>query len=351
MLQRNPSSWQRPLWQQSLAEAITDPVELLRLLELPPDIVPISHAAARQFPMRVPLGFVARMRKGDPTDPLLRQVLPIDTEDMTVAGFSVDPVGDIDSMSVPGVLHKYHGRVLLTATGACGIHCRYCFRRHFPYGNANPAIGAWRQALDYIAADSSISEVILSGGDPLVLPDHRLAELAAQLGSIPHLKRLRIHSRLPIVLPERIDAALLAWLGNSPLQSVMVVHANHPNEIGENTVKALRSLSDCGITVLNQTVLLRGINDSADSLAELSETLFAAGVIPYYLHLLDRVQGAAHFEVPEMDALTLMDALQNLLPGYLVPRLVRELPGTPAKSTVQRIENLHSDPDQMGILL
>jgi len=351
MLQRNLSSWQRPLWQQALAEAISDPVELLRLLELPPDILPISRTAARQFPLRVPRGYVARMRKGDPTDPLLRQVLPIDAEETEVAGFRSDPVGDLDSMPIPGLLHKYQGRVLLTATGACGIHCRYCFRRHFPYGNANPASDAWRQALDYIAADSGIAEVILSGGDPLALPDHRLAELAAQLNGIPHLKRLRIHSRLPIVLPERVDAALLAWLKNVPLQKVMVVHANHPNEIGEDTAQALRSLRECGVTVLNQSVLLRGINDSPGILAELSEALFAAGAMPYYLHLLDKVQGAAHFDVPEMDALTIMDGLQRRLPGYLVPRLVRELPGAPAKRPVQRIENLDTAPDQPDILL
>jgi EF-P beta-lysylation protein EpmB len=351
MLQRNLSSWQRPLWQQALAKAINDPIELLRLLELPPDILPASRGAARQFPLRVPLGYVARMRKGDPADPLLRQVLPIGAEEIEVAGFRSDPVGDLDSMPVPGVLHKYRGRVLLIATGACGIHCRYCFRRHFPYGNANSASGAWRKALDYIAADSSIIEVILSGGDPLALPDNRLAELAAHLGAIPHIKRLRIHSRLPIVLPERVDSELLAWLGNSPLQKVMVVHANHPNEIGEGTAQALRNLRERGITVLNQTVLLRGVNDSAAILAELSEALFAAGVMPYYLHLLDRVQGAAHFDVPEKEALILMGTLQSDLPGYLVPRLVRELPGAPAKMPVNGIEKPDTDPYRVGILL
>jgi EF-P beta-lysylation protein EpmB len=335
MLQRNPSSWQRPRWQQALAEAIHDPVELLNLLELPQDSLSLSRDAARQFPLRVPRGYVARMRKGDPSDPLLRQILPLHAEELDVAGFHRDPVGDLDAMAVPGVLHKYHGRVLLITTGACGIHCRYCFRRHFPYGDANPAPGSWRQALDYIAADPTITEVILSGGDPLALPDPRLAELVQQLGAIPHIKRLRIHSRLPIVLPERIDSALLAWLDSSRLQKVMVVHANHPNEIGDDTVRAVRDLQDCGTTVFNQAVLLRDINDSADILATLSETLFAAGVLPYYLHLLDKVQGAAHFDVPAGHAANLIDILQKRLPGYLVPRLVRETAGAPAKTPVQ----------------
>ena len=334
MLQRNLASWQRPLWQQALAEAIHDPLELLKLLELPQDTLSLSQGAVRQFPLRVPRSYVARMRKGDPADPLLRQILPIGAEALESADFYSDPVGDLKAMPVPGVLHKYHGRVLLITTGACGIHCRYCFRRHFPYGAANPAPGAWRLALDYIAADTTITEVILSGGDPLALPDQRLAELALQLGAIPHVKRLRIHSRLPIVLPERIDAALLAWLGAFPLQKVMVVHANHPNEIGDNTARALRSLQACGVTVLNQAVLLRGINDTADILSALSETLFAAGVLPYYLHLLDKVQGAAHFDVSETNAVAVLKSLQSRLPGYLMPRLVREIAGAPAKIPV-----------------
>ena len=345
MLQRNPSSWQRPRWQQALAEAIHDPAELLTLLELPKDLLPAAREAARQFPLRVPRSYVARMRKGDPADPLLRQILPIAAENNAAKGFVEDPVGDLDAMPLPGVLHKYRGRVLLITTGACGIHCRYCFRRHFPYGDANPAPGAWRQALDYIAADSDITEVILSGGDPLALPDHRLAELAAQLAAIPHLKRLRLHTRLPIVLPERVDDALLAWLKDSPLQKVVVVHTNHPNEIGADTVQALSALHASGATLLNQAVLLRGINDSAETLADLSEALFAAGVLPYYLHVLDRVQGAAHFEVTEKAAFALLSELESRLPGYLVPRLVREIPGAPAKRPVTSPSEFAFTPD------
>ena len=334
MLQRNPSTWQRPRWQQALADTIKDPMELLTLLELPGDTLLPKRDAARQFPLRVPRSYVARMRKGDPKDPLLRQVLPSIEEDIDVAGFISDPVGDLEAMPIPGLLHKYRGRMLLVVTGACGIHCRYCFRRHFPYGDANPAPGAWQQALDYIAADASISEVILSGGDPLVLPDPRLADLAMQLAAIPHLKRLRLHTRMPIVLPERIDTSLLKWLEACPLQKIMVVHANHPNEIGSDVRGALRALRERGICLLNQAVLLRGVNDSSEVLADLSETLFAAGVLPYYLHMLDKVRGAAHFEVPENTAIGLMDELQRRLPGYLVPRFVREITGAPAKSPI-----------------
>jgi EF-P beta-lysylation protein EpmB len=345
MLQLNHSSWQRPRWQQALADAVKDRRELMDLLELPRGtLLPGGHAD-RHFPLRVPRAYVARMRKGDPDDPLLRQVLPVAAEDVESAAYRSDPVGDLAAMPVPGVLHKYHGRVLLITTGACGIHCRYCFRRHFPYGDANPAPGTWRLALDYIAADPTITEVILSGGDPLALPDRRLAELAVQLDAIPHIQRLRIHSRLPIVLPERVDPPLLAWLEASRLQKVMVVHANHPNEIGEDTLRSLRNLRACGVTVLNQAVLLRGVNDSADILAALSNALFAAGVLPYYLHLLDKVQGAAHFDVRETDALALMHALQVRLPGYLVPRLVRETAGAPAKSPVHRDACAEAAPD------
>ena len=332
MLQRNPTSWQRPSWQRALADAVSDVQELLTLLELPPDVNETSLIAERRFPLRVPHAYVSRMRKGDPNDPLLRQVLPSTLEELEIEGYHGDPVGDLNAMPVPGVLHKYHGRVLLITTGACGIHCRYCFRRHFPYGDANLSASNMQTALDYIAADSSITEVILSGGDPLALPDERLAKLANQLGAIPHIRRLRIHSRLPIVLPERIDTSLLAWLKNSHLQKVVVVHANHPNEIDEATAKALRSLQNSDVIVLNQSVLLRDVNDDTDVLCALSEVLFAAGVLPYYLHLFDKVQGAAHFDLPEAMALKLIKNMQKRLPGYLVPRLVREVANTPAKS-------------------
>lgn len=351
MLQRNPTSWQRPAWQRALADAVSDVRELLTLLELSPDIHETSLNAERRFPLRVPRAYVSRMRKGDPNDPLLRQVLPSTLEELDIEGYNGDPVGDLNAMPVPGVLHKYHGRVLLITTGACGIHCRYCFRRHFPYGDTNLSARNMHTALDYIAEDSTITEVILSGGDPLSLPDERLAKLANLLDAIPHIKRLRIHSRLPIVLPERIDESLLAWLKNSPLQKVMVVHANHPNEIDEATASALRSLQNCGVTVLNQSVLLRGINDDTEVLCALSEALFAAGVLPYYLHLFDKVQGAAHFDLPETLALNLIKNLQKRLPGYLVPRLVREVANSPAKIPVTQNKTDTPIPNNSDCLL
>ncbi|MEK7206317.1 MAG: EF-P beta-lysylation protein EpmB [Pseudomonadota bacterium] len=325
---------QTPDWQSELARAITDPQALLTLLHLGAEYLPAARAAARLFPLRVPRGFAARMRPGDPHDPLLRQVLPLGEECLTQEGFGPDPVGDAAAMVAPGVLHKYAGRVLLTATGACAVHCRYCFRRHFPYSEANACAEHWQGALTYVAGDSTIAEVILSGGDPLMLSDRRLAEFTEKLAMIPHVQRLRIHTRLPIVLPERVCDELLAWLGATRLKTIVVVHANHVNEIDAAVRAAMARLKAAGVALLNQSVLLRGVNDSAEALAELSVSLFDAGVLPYYLHLLDRVQGAAHFEVDETAARDLMTKLNARLPGYLVPRLVREIPGAPAKVPV-----------------
>ena len=318
-------------WRKALSQAVRDPAELLELLVLPPELLPAAQQAAAQFPLRVPRSFVARMQKGNPADPLLRQVLPLGEELVTTDGFTTDPVGDRDAMVIPGLLHKYSGRVLLVTTAACGIHCRYCFRRHFPYQQANAAAMDWQPALDYIAADPSIHEVILSGGDPLSLSDQRLARLVKQLAAIPHLKRLRLHTRQVIVLPERVDAELLDWLKACHLQTVMVVHTNHANEIDHEVTNALRRLQQTGVTLLNQAVLLKGVNDEVQALAALSERLFAAQVLPYYLHQLDRVHGARHFEVSDAMAVELVQALRTRLPGYLVPRLVREEAGKLAK--------------------
>ncbi len=331
MIPGSPVLRQVPVWQSALARAIGDPAELLAAVGLGHEWLPAAQAAARLFPLRVPRGFVARMRPRDPHDPLLRQVLPLAEECLAVAGFVDDPVGDRAAMVAPGVLHKYEGRVLLTVTGACAVHCRYCFRRHFPYAEANPAADQWRGALEYIAGDESLSEAILSGGDPLSVSDRRLAGLARELAAIPHLRRLRLHTRLPIVLPERVNDELLDWLGATGLRTVMVVHANHANEIDASVRAALARLKAAGVELLNQSVLLRGVNDSVAALAGLSETLFAAGVLPYYLHQLDRVRGAAHFEVTEETARRLMADLHRRLPGYLMPRLVREVPGAPGK--------------------
>lgn len=329
-----------PPWQRTLAEAVTEPAELCALLGLPQSFHAGAARAARLFPLRVPRGFVARMQPNDPADPLLRQVLPMDAECDPRAGFSSDPLGELGLRGGDGVLQKYHGRALLIATGACGVHCRYCFRRHFPYAGENAAARHWAAALDRLRNDADIREVILSGGDPLTLADHKLGELAAALASIPHLERLRIHTRQPIVLPERVDEDLAAWLGPLALRKIVIVQCNHGNEIDAQVRAALQRLADCDATLLNQSVLLRGVNDSIGALVDLSEALFAAGVLPYYLHLLDPVQGAAHFEVPEKTACELMRGVAARLPGYLVPRLAREEPGRPAK-TVLPVTNHH----------
>lgn len=323
-----------PTWQRELSEALRDPAELLQLLELDPALLPAARRAAELFPLRVPRGFVARMRHRDPSDPLLRQILPLDAETQTTTGFGTDPVGDHAAERGEGILHKYHGRVLLIATGACAVHCRYCFRRHFPYQDSTAARAEWRGALDYLATRPEVSEVILSGGDPLVLADRRLQALAAGLTEIPHLRRLRIHSRLPVVLPSRVDQDLLRWFAQGRLRPVMVIHANHAHELDAEVAAALARLAEAGVTLLNQTVLLRGINDDATALAALSERLFDLGVQPYYLHLLDRVQGAAHFEVTEPAARAVLAELAAQLPGYLVPKLVREEAGRPNKTVI-----------------
>ncbi len=332
MIPRTAVVQHTPQWQRELAQAIQDPRVLLQLLELDHLLAPARHAAARQFPLRVPREFIQRMTVGDPDDPLLRQVLPIDSEGYSPQDYGADPLQEQGAMPTPGLLHKYAGRVLLTLTGACGIHCRYCFRRHFPYSEANPTQQHWDAALDYIRRHEDIHEVLLSGGDPLSLSDRRLATLVQSLDEIPHLQRLRIHTRLVVVLPSRVDAALLEWLGNSRLHQVMVIHTNHAQELSSSVDAALARLRNQGVQLLNQAVLLRGVNDCVDAQVALSERLLASGVIPYYLHLLDRVAGAAHFEVPESEAIALLRALQARLPGYLVPRLAREEPGAHSKT-------------------
>ena len=329
MQQADPQRWQA-LWR----DAVRDPRELLGLDALGAGI---SDAAAAQFPLRVPRRFVARMRPGGPRHPLLRQVLPVLDEERIVPGFGLDAVGDEAARRGGGVIHKYNGRALLIATGSCAVHCRYCFRRHYPYAEDTAASSGWRDAAQLIAGDSSIHEVILSGGDPLSLADHKLAELTDALRGITHIRRLRIHTRLPIVLPERVDAGLLAWLRSLPWPVTVVVHANHANEFDATVDAAMAALRGIGATVLNQAVLLRGVNDSVDALADLCERGHIAGVIPYYLHQLDRVAGASHFEIDDTQALALHRALAARLPGYLVPRLVREIAGEPGKTPLQAI--------------
>ena len=328
---RQPAALVPVRWQQALREAVRDPRELLDLLGLDRLAPRLSDEAMVQFPLRVPRGFVARMRRGDPRDPLLRQVLPLDDEMRPMPGFGLDAVGDGAAKTAPGVLQKYRGRALLVATGSCAIHCRYCFRRHFPYAEETAARDGWREAVDRIRQDTAIEEVLLSGGDPLSLSNGKLAELTGALADIPHLRRLRIHSRLPIVVPERVDDGLMGWLSTLPWPVTLVVHANHANEFDGTVDAALGRLRAAGVHLLNQAVLLRGVNDSVDALAALSERGFRAGVLPYYLHQLDRVAGVAHFEVDDAHARALHAGLAARLSGYLVPRLVREIPGDTGK--------------------
>ncbi|MDZ7737011.1 MAG: EF-P beta-lysylation protein EpmB [Gammaproteobacteria bacterium] len=318
-------------WRKILQESTLPAAELLNRLGLDNHDIPLADTGLRQFPLRVPPAYLGQIQYADPDDPLLRQILPLAAEDRPTAGFGPDPVGDRQSQKRPGLLHKYHGRALLTLTGACAIHCRYCFRRHFPYADSTPTRKAWSGVLEYLRYDGTITEVIFSGGDPLSLPDTRLARLAADLERISHLKRLRIHSRMPVVLPERITPALIGWLTGLSLKPVLVVHVNHPREISAAAAEGLQALHAAGIHLLNQAVLLKGVNDSVATLAELSERLFANDVLPYYLHLPDAVDGAAHFNITDDKARELITNLRVILPGYLVPGLVREIAGAPYK--------------------
>lgn len=319
-------------WQTELRRAWRDPVALLRHLGHDPDRFRLARPG--MFPFLVTEAFASRMTPGDPSDPLLRQVLPLADEDLDAAGFGPDPVGDLASRAVKGVLHKYRGRALLVTTGACPIHCRYCFRRDFDYADDGLSNAALAAAVDYIAASPDIEEVILSGGDPLMLGQRKLQRLSSALARIPHYKRLRIHSRVPITLPARIDRAFIEWLGQLDRQVVVVVHANHANEFDPNVGAALARMRQAGAVILNQAVLLAGVNDSVAALARLMETGFEAGALPYYLHLLDRVSGSAHFEVERGQAVALVDQLRQRLPGYLMPRLVEERAGAACKLPV-----------------
>jgi EF-P beta-lysylation protein EpmB len=313
-------------WQQQLANAFVAVDKLCAYLQISPQDLPFSEQAALNFPIRVPLSFASSMEKQNPFDPLLRQVLPVHDELLEYFGYDNDPVGDIAAEVMPGILHKYQGRALLINTGTCAIHCRYCFRRNFPYADHQLSHSKEIQALDYLRNDLTITEVILSGGDPLLLSDNRLKVLMMQLSAIDHVQRLRIHTRLPIVLPARINDSLLALFSEIDKQIVVVIHCNHANEINWQVGQTLNKLRKAGIFLLNQSVLLKDINDSADLLCRLSEKLFAYGVMPYYLHLLDRATGTGHFEVSESCAQSLMKKIQTALPGYLVPKLVKDKP-------------------------
>ncbi len=318
-------------WQQELADAISSPEALAAALDLDPRPLGGGLAAGAAFGLRVPRSFVARMRRGDPDDPLLRQVLPGAAELADTADYSADPVGERVAVRAPALLQKYRGRALLITTSACAVHCRYCFRREFPYEEQSGEAPRWSEALAEIAADASLEEIILSGGVPLSLSNSRLESLTRALAAIPHVRRIRVHTRQPVVLPSRVDAGLTRWLRQSARPIVFVLHINHPNELDAQLAAACARLRATGITLLNQSVLLAGVNDDIDVLSRLSLRLFDAGVLPYYLHALDRVRGAAHFSLPDDRARALAGELAARLPGYLVPRLVREVPGAPAK--------------------
>ncbi|MCI1034720.1 EF-P beta-lysylation protein EpmB [Raoultella terrigena] len=319
-------------WLTQLADVVTSPDELLHLLNVDADANLLAgRDAKRLFALRVPRAFIARMERGNPNDPLLRQVLTSQEEFIASPGFSTDPLEEQHSV-VPGLLHKYANRALLLVKGGCAVNCRYCFRRHFPYADNQGNKRNWQAAMDYISAHPQLDEIIFSGGDPLMAKDHELDWLLTQLEAIPHVKRLRIHSRLPIVIPARITEALAARFTRSSLQILLVNHINHANEIDAEFRAAMARLRQAGVTLLNQSVLLRGVNDSAQTLAKLSNALFDAGVMPYYLHVLDKVQGAAHFMVEDEEARAIMRELLTLVSGYMVPKLAREIGGEPSKT-------------------
>ena len=321
-------------WQEVLKGLITHPQGLQQALGLSDRaLADISHAS-QDFPLRIPGDYLHRIRIADIDHPLLKQFVPSPQELIHTEGFSNDPVAELEKNTVPGLVHKYPGRVLLVISSSCPVHCRYCFRRHFPYHRNRNGREQWQQAIAYIRQDSSIREVIYSGGDPLSASDHQLGWLTRELSAIPHLSRLRVHTRFPLVIPQRVTDALLEWLTGRRLTPSMVLHCNHPDELSPEVVFALGRLRTAGVTLLNQSVLLKGVNNQPDTLITLSEKLYACGVLPYYLHLLDKVQGAAHFDVPEAEALSIYEAMQSALPGYLLPRLVREEAGKPSKTLI-----------------
>lgn len=334
MIPRTVPTWQIKSWQEELKELIQDPKTLIERLQLGPEWLEAAEQANRQFPLRLTESYLSRIQPGDPHDPLLLQVLPIAAELDTTPGYDKDPLDEARFNPVPGLVHKYRSRVLLIAASQCAINCRYCFRRHFPYEDNQLSRPEWLKALDYIRRAPEVNEVILSGGDPLSLSDKQLAWLVQQIADIGHIKRLRIHSRYPVILPSRMTPELVEAITHPRLRTLMVMHCNHPQEIDAEVAKGVTALTNGGIQVLNQSVLLKKINDNSRILATLSENLFDINVQPYYLHLLDKVEGAAHFAVSDADAKALYGELLTLLPGYLVPKLVRETPHEGSKTPV-----------------
>lgn len=338
MIPRSNTIWQTQTWQQQLSNAISSRQELLDLLGLPAEANPSTELATPSFPIRVPRAFFERMEHSNPNDPLLLQVLNNIEETKQHSGFVNDPLSEQGEANPrPGIIHKYRGRVLLITTSGCAVNCRYCFRRHFPYSDNRNSLSDWQDSLRYIAANPDINEVILSGGDPLIATTEYISQLVDNIEKIPHITRLRIHSRVPIVLPARINEKLCKALSKQRLKTVMVIHCNHHQEIDENVCQAITTLKKHGVTLLNQSVLLANINDHVETLVKLSERLFSIGVLPYYLHLLDKVAGSAHFDVDEEFAKQLAGQMSAHLPGYLVPKLAREEAGKPAKTVLQAV--------------
>ncbi len=319
-------------WQQILSDLITDPKELLQILGLDFADYNGSQQALLQFPLKAPRPFVARIERGNWHDPLLRQILPTRSEEILDPDLVTDPLGEQLVNPVSGLLHKYEGRVLLTTVPHCAIHCRYCFRRHFAYADNTPSRREWSHAIDYIAGDSSVEEVILSGGDPLAASDRQLQWLIEHLEQISHVSTLRLHTRLPIVIPQRVTSTLIRILQSTRLKVVLVLHCNHANELDSEVAAALRAFADNGVILLNQSVLLSEVNDNLAALTNLSKALFHQHVLPYYLHLPDKVEGTAHFQVEAQRGCELIEQMRQALPGYLVPKLVREDAGAVAKT-------------------
>ena len=332
-----PADESESLWKKELANATRSVSSLLEQLNLGQHVK--TTDLQPDFKCLVTDSYINKIQTGNINDPLLLQVLPLNKENHieTQYGGVTDPVGDIAALASQGLLHKYHGRALLISTGACAIHCRYCFRRSYPYQQSSCTNKALDDVLDYLNRHGEIEEIILSGGDPLVLDNKKLGRLISALETINHIQTLRIHTRLPVVLPNRINQGLLDLLQSSRFQVVMVIHANHINELQKDEYTKLHLLNQAGVTLLNQSVLLKGVNDNSETLIMLSKRLFQCKTLPYYLHLLDPVKGAMHFDVDKKKALKIKKEMEAQLPGYLVPRLVQEITGNKAKTAIFRI--------------
>lgn len=335
MIPRTATLLHKNDWKSALRNTINTPQQLAQAISLSQEAYKGLMHATELFPLKIPISVLSRIQENHLDDPVLRQYLPTEKEMQEHPDYQIDPVGDLNASPLPGIIHKYQSRALIITSQVCAVHCRYCFRRHFPYQDMQLTSKHQEKIIAYLRENPALNEIILSGGDPLSLDDEKLYELIQALESVSHIKTLRIHSRLPIVIPSRVTDRLLDILKNSRFKTVMVLHCNHANEIDEDVESACLKLKQHTDALLNQSVLLRSINDSADVLAELSYRLFDCGVIPYYLHLFDKVQNAAHFDISAKQATIIVDNLRKKLPGYLVPKLVTEIAGEPCKTPVE----------------